>query len=114
MAGSFLDPLPTGFDAYVLSDIVHDWDDEHARTILAGCRRAAAPDGTVVLIEPVLGQGTGTAMDLFMLMCFGGRERTVDELVGLAADSGLELRGSGPVAEGRTALEFVTRTGITR
>jgi hypothetical protein len=45
-------------------------------------------------------------MDLFMLMCFGGRERTVDELAGLAADCGLVLRGSGPVADGRTVLEF--------
>lgn len=104
VAGSFLDPLPTGADAYLLSDIVHDWDDDHARTILAGCRRAAAPDGAVVVIEPVRGAGTGTAMDL--PMCFGGRERTVDELAGLAADCGLVLRGSGPVADGRTALEF--------
>ncbi len=106
VAGSFLDPLPAGADAYVLSDILHDWDDAHARAILTGCRRAAAPDGAVVVIEPVLGQGTGTAMDLFMLMCFGGRERTVDELAGLAADCGLVLRASGPVADGRTALEF--------
>lgn len=104
--GSFFDPLPAGADAYLLSDILHDWDDDHARRILAGCRRAAAPHGTVVVIEPVLGQGVDTAMDLFMLMCFGGRERTIDELARLAADSGLVLGSSGPIAEGRTALEF--------
>ena len=104
--GSFFNPLPVGADAYVLSDILHDWDDDHARKILAGCRRAAAPDAAVVVIEPVRGQGADTAMDLFMLMCFGGRERTVDELARLAADCGLRLHGSGPIAEGRTALEF--------
>lgn len=60
----------------------------------------------MVVIEPVRGQGVGTAMDLFMLMCFGGRERTVDELAELAAECGLVLHGSGPVADGRTALEF--------
>jgi SAM-dependent methyltransferase len=106
VSGSFFDPLPVGADAYLLSDILHNWDDDHARTILAGCRRAAAPNGTVVVIELVWGQGADTAIDLFMLMCFGGRERTVDELAGLAADSGLVLQGWGPVAEGRTALEF--------
>jgi SAM-dependent methyltransferase len=106
VTGSFFDPLPVGADAYLLSDILHDWDDEAARKILVGCRRAAAPNGTVVVIEPVRGQGAGTAIDLFMLMCFGGRERTVDELAGLAADCGLMLHSSGPVAEGRTALEF--------
>ena len=104
--GSFFDPLPTGADAYLLSDILHDWDDAHARTILDRCARAAGPGGTVIVIEPVLGQGVDTAMDLFMLMCFGGRERTVDELVRLAAGSGLGLRGSVAVADGRTLLEF--------
>jgi 2,7-dihydroxy-5-methyl-1-naphthoate 7-O-methyltransferase len=113
VCGSFFDPLPAGADAYLLCDILHDWDDEHARTILAGCRRAAAPNGTVVVIEPVRGQGADTAIDLFMLMCFGGRERTVDELAKLAADCGLILRNSTPVADGRTALEFaVTPAGV--
>jgi SAM-dependent methyltransferase len=106
VSGSFFDPLPVGADAYLLSDILYDWNDDHARKILAGCRRAAAPNGTVVVIEPVRGRGADTAVDLFMLMCFGGRERTVDELAALAADCGLMLHDSGPVAEGRTALEF--------
>ncbi|EFC78776.1 methyltransferase [Parafrankia sp. EUN1f] len=109
ISGSFFDPLPGGADVYLLSDILHDWDDEHARRILARCRRAAAPDGTVVVIEPVLGRGAGTAFDLFMLMCFSGRERTVDEITRLAADCDLVLRHAEPVADGRTALEF----GIT-
>ncbi|HEX4702928.1 MAG TPA: methyltransferase [Pseudonocardiaceae bacterium] len=106
VSASFFDPLPAGADAYLLSDILHDWDDDHAREILAGCRRAAAPNGTVVVIEPVLGQGADTAIDLFMLMCFSGRERTVDALTRLAADCGLVLNGSSPVADRRTALEF--------
>jgi SAM-dependent methyltransferase len=106
VSGSFFDPLPVGADAYVLSDILHDWDDEHAATILTRCRQAAAPNGTVVVIEPVRGQGVGTAMDLFMLMCFGGRERTVDELASLAAGCGLMLHSWGSVAEDRTVLEF--------
>lgn len=113
VAGSFFDPLPPGADAYLLSDIVHDWDDDHARAILEGCRRAAAPDGVVVVVEPVLGEGTGTAIDLFMLMCFGGRERTVEDLVALAADCGLvpHGHGHGSVADGRTALEFRVAPG---
>ncbi|MEV6832024.1 methyltransferase [Amycolatopsis sp. NPDC051102] len=105
VAGSFFDPLPPGADAYVLSDILHDWDDDHARRILASCREAAAPAGTVVVIEP-LRQGAGTAIDLFMLMCFGGRERTVAELEALAAECGLAPRGTAAVSDGRTALEF--------
>jgi hypothetical protein len=107
---SFFEPLPVGADVYVLSDILHDWDDEHALAILAGCRQAAGSSATVVVIEP-LRDGTSTAINLHMLMCFGGRERTVDELAGLAADCGLVLLGSSPVSEGRTALEFGVRGG---
>ncbi|HEX6358423.1 methyltransferase [Actinophytocola sp.] len=104
--GSFFHPLPTGADAYVLSDILHNWDDDHVREILSGCREAAAPNGTVVVIEAIRDRGTSTAMDLFMLMCFGGRERTVDELTSQAGECGLMLRGSGQVSDERTALEF--------
>jgi hypothetical protein len=110
--GSFFDPLPVGADAYVLSDVVHDWDDEHAREILAGCRRAAAPNGTVVVIEPARWEGTDTGVNLFMLMCFAGRERTVEELTALAADSGLVLRASSRVSDERTALEFRVAPGL--
>ncbi|MDQ7804900.1 methyltransferase [Amycolatopsis sp. A133] len=106
VAGSFFDPLPAGADAYLLSDILHDWDDEHARRILDGCRRAAAPGASVVLIEPVRGHGAGTAIDLFMLMCFGSKERTVEELTGLATGCGLAFRDAAPVTNGRWALEF--------
>ena len=106
VAGSFFDPLPAGADAYLLSDILHDWDDGHARKILTSCRHAAAPNGTIVLIEPVRGHGAHTANDLFMLICFSGKERTVDELTELAADCGLVFRASTPVTEGRMALEF--------
>jgi hypothetical protein len=106
VSGSFFDPLPTGGDAYVLSDILHDWDDTRARAILARCAQAVEQHGTVVVIEPFLGQGVDTSMDLFMLMYFGGKERTVDELVRLAADCELVLRESVQVADGRTLLEF--------
>ncbi|MFD0205651.1 MULTISPECIES: methyltransferase [Saccharothrix] len=106
VAGSFFDALPQGADAYVLSDILHDWDDEHARAILAECGRAVGPEGVVVVIEPIRGRGVDTGIDLFMLMCFNGRERTVEELAELAAGCGLALRDSAPVADGRTALEF--------
>jgi predicted nicotinamide N-methyase len=106
VVGSFFDPLPTGADLYLLSDILHDWDDDRARRILLGCRVAAGPGGTVVVTEPVRGYGASTGIDLFMVMCFGGRERTVDELVALGEDAGLVLRQAGPVSDGRTVVEF--------
>ena len=57
------------------------------------------------MIEP-LRESAGTATDLFMLTCFGGRERTAAELKTFAAERGLVLRGTAAVSDGRTALEF--------
>ena len=107
MAGSFFDPLPMGFDAYLLCDILHDWDDEHARLILTRCRKAAGTTGIVLVIESAGEADVSTGIDLFMLMCFGGGERPVETLTALAADAGLHLRTHHPVSQGRTLLEFV-------
>jgi hypothetical protein len=105
VAQSFFEALPGGADVYVLSDILHDWDDEQAGAILARCREALGRKARVVVVEP-LRDGTNTAINLHMLMCFGGRERSVEELAELAAGTGLALLGSSPVSDGRTALEF--------
>ena len=43
IAGDFFDSVPEGGDAYVLKDIVHDWDDDRAMAILRNCRRVMAP-----------------------------------------------------------------------
>jgi hypothetical protein len=44
-AGSFFDPLPAGADAYLLFDILHNWDDEHAHRILGRCVEAVHRTG---------------------------------------------------------------------
>jgi len=47
IAGDFFEAVPEGGDAYVLKDIVHDWDDDRATAILANCRRAMAQASTL-------------------------------------------------------------------
>jgi precorrin-6B methylase 2 len=105
-AGSFFDPLPAGADAYLLSDILHDWDDEHAHRILARCAEAAHPGGRVLVIEAVGGLGAQTEWDLVMLVLYGGRERRLDELRELAAVHGLAFDSLTPLTEQRSLLEF--------
>ena len=108
-AGSFFDPLPSGADAYLLSDILHDWDDEHAHRILARCAEAVDPAGRVLVLEPVGGRRAGTEFDLAMLAIFGGRERRVEEFRDLAAPHGLVLDAVIDVSDGRCLLEFSCR-----
>jgi len=81
VSGSFFDPVPAA-DTYVLSGILHDWNDERAAAIL-GTIRAAAPDhARVLVLQSVLQPGNephgAKWLDLLMLV-LGGRERTEPE-----------------------------------
>ncbi|WP_369805202.1 methyltransferase [Pseudonocardia sp. MH-G8] len=105
-AGSFFDPLPRGADAYLLCDILHDWDDDGAHRILGRCVEAVPPTGRVLVIEPVGGRRDSTGFDLAMLAIFGGRERRIDELDALAAAHGLTLDAVTDVSDQRCLLEF--------
>ena len=51
--GSFFESVPQG-DVYVLSTILHDWDDESAAAILRTIREAASPESRLILLEAVV------------------------------------------------------------
>jgi hypothetical protein len=78
VAGDFFERVPSG-DVYVLSTILHDWDDDRAEAILRTVRAAANRDARLVLLEGVVEPGNepdgGKWLDLLMLALFGGRER---------------------------------------
>lgn len=91
---SFFDELPTDGDAYLLSFVIHDWNDRDAARILRRCREAAGASGRVLVCERVSGGSDDldtTAHDLLMLVSVGGRERTVEEFHDLARSSGLRI-----------------------
>ncbi|WP_225812476.1 acetylserotonin O-methyltransferase [Streptomyces spinosus] len=96
VGGDFFDTVPGGGDAYVLSNIIHDWDDELSRRILRNCRTALGDDGRVLLVEAVLLERprptpTVSLMDLDMLLVAGGKQRTAGEFEVLLEKSGLRL-----------------------
>ncbi len=93
VAGSFFDPLPAGAGGYLLSDVLHNWDDDRAAAILRRCADAAGPDGLVFAIERLgeNGHAPSTELDMRMLAYFGGRQRDRGELTDLAAAAGFEV-----------------------
>src|SRR5206468_10770296 len=48
VAGSFFERVPAG-DVYILSTILHDWDDAHATSILRTIRDCAPPGPRVLI-----------------------------------------------------------------
>jgi O-methyltransferase domain len=95
-AGDFAQ-TPTGGDVYVLSRVLHDWDDERCREILSHCARAMPDRADLLIVERVLptddSPSLATAWDLHMMCNVGGRERRADHYARLLADAGLALVG---------------------
>ena len=87
--GDFFESMPFGHDAYILSHVLHDWNDEQYVSILRNRRRAMAPEGRLLIVEAVLPPGDvphhGKMMDLLMLTVTGGKERTAAEFDDLLA-----------------------------
>jgi hypothetical protein len=106
--GNFFEALPAGAGGYVLSGVLHDWDDQDARRILQRCADAAAETGKVLVVDHI-GDGQAgtpdTEGDLRMLCYVGGRERTLDQLGELAKSAGLQVSSVVP-AGSRSIVEL--------
>ncbi len=91
--GSFFERVPEG-DVYVLSTILHDWDDKSAAAILRTIRAAASHDSRLILLEAVVPTGNepGGAkwLDILMLALFAGRERSEAQWRALLEAGGFE------------------------
>jgi ubiquinone/menaquinone biosynthesis C-methylase UbiE len=96
VGGSFLESIPSGGDAYVLSHVLHNWSDGDARTILRNCRQAMKVGGRLLvvdaLVKPDRERDWAKLVDLEMMMLYGGRERTLEELAALLRGSGFEVK----------------------
>jgi len=105
-AGDFFqDPLPRA-DAYILSNVLHDWADAEARDILHAIRRAASDEAELLVLESPLPDGPeahhAKVLDIVMLALTGGRERTRAQYDALFAACGFRLDRivptTGPIA----------------
>lgn len=110
-AGSFFDSVPAGADAYILSHIIHDWNEQQCLTILGNCRRAMNPHGRVLLVEMVLPGGDtphpGKMLDMLMLVAPGGQERTAEEYGPLLDKAGFRLTRVVPTASPVSIVEAI-------
>jgi len=109
--GDFFVSVPSGGDAYILSLLLHDWDEERSVTILKNIRRGIAPNGRLLVVELVLPEGEapffGKWLDLHMAVLLGARERTANEFRELFAASGFKLQRIVPTSTGMSIVEAV-------
>jgi len=96
IGGDFFTGVSAGGELYLLSQILHDWEDDQCRIILRNIRHAMAPNGRLAILEAPLpdritGPDPAVELDLLMLVLTGGRERTVDQYHALLKAEGFAL-----------------------
>jgi len=96
IGGSFFQSVPGGGDAYLLSVVIHDWDDERATSILKNCRAVMEKSSRLLLIERVVPTNSTPPLetllaDLNMLIGPGGMERTESEFASVLSAAGFRL-----------------------
>ena len=111
VGGDFFTAVPDGGDAYVLSQILHDWDDERCVAILKQCRKVMPGHGKLLVVEIVLPLSEepsfGKWLDLHMLVVTSGRERTAPEYAALFDAAGFTLGRVVPTPAGPCVVEAV-------
>ncbi|GAA4548877.1 methyltransferase [Amycolatopsis samaneae] len=78
VGGDFFEAVPAGADAYLLAEILHDWNDTKAVELLRLCREAMPKSARLLILEQVAhedGSRWDDLLDLHMLVMVGGRER---------------------------------------
>ncbi|MDC0772605.1 methyltransferase [Streptomyces sp. HD] len=105
-AGDFLSTVPAGADAYLLKNVLHEWDDASCTRILRNCRESMADGGRVLVVAALAPEwdddGNSTALMYaaisdIQLLCLSGKERTENEYAALFAAAGLRLEKTVPL-----------------
>lgn len=95
VGGDFTVGLPDSGDVYVLSRILHDWDDQQCRGILKCCAESMPANADLLIVERLRPEDASSSLafawDIHMLCNVGGRERTRTQYQQLLADAGFTL-----------------------
>ncbi|HEX2517709.1 MAG TPA: methyltransferase [Chloroflexota bacterium] len=113
VGGDFFVSVPPA-DLYVLSHIVHDWDDARSVRLLRVCREAVQPQGRLLIVEkyipePMVRGAVPPGTDVNMLVLTGGRERTEGEYRALLGAAGWRLERVLPTSSISSIFEALPR-----
>lgn len=107
----FFKNIPSGGDAYLMSNILHDWTDEQCHLILTTCNRAMKAESRLLVIEMVIPPGNEPSiaklLDLEMLVITGGLERTESEFKDMLELSGFKFSRIIPTRENICIIEGI-------
>lgn len=106
--GDFFKSIPSGYDLYILKNVIHNWSDNDAILILKNCRKAMDNGATILLIGLIKKsqseriKSTDIAMDVLL----SGKERYLTEFEYLAEQAGLVIKDTKNINELYSIIEL--------
>ena len=109
MECDFFEKVPAGSDRYILSNILHDWDDNRCQATISNCCDAMHSESKLLIVELLIPSGNEFSivklLDLEVLVMGGGKERTELEFRDLLNNTDLILNRIIPTKENISILE---------
>ena len=94
-SGNFFESVTPGYDAILMKNVIHDWNDEECEIILRNCSSALQGNSFLYICEYIIGRNgyifNSNVYDILMMTIVTGRERTLDEYKVLLERSGFEF-----------------------
>jgi hypothetical protein len=112
IGGDLLTAIPVEADLYVLNGVLQQWDDAHARAILANCRKAMPQGAQLVIVERLLPEQAvddpaAIMLDLHMMAITGGRVRGLAEFAAMLSETGFARAKATPTPSGLSVIAAV-------
>ena len=112
IGGDLLTAIPVEADLYVLNGVLQQWDDAHARAILANCRKAMPQGARLVIVERLLPEQAvddpaAIMLDLHMMAITGGRVRGLAEFAAMLSETGFARAKATPTPSGLSVIAAV-------
>ncbi len=106
--GDFFSTIPIGYNAIILSRILHDWNNEKCKVILDNCFNALSKGGTLYVIENCsdLIQVDLSLLSLNMLAMCESYERSLSEYTELVSCAGFIMESTKQLNDLQTILIF--------
>ncbi|MBA7575074.1 Phenazine-1-carboxylate N-methyltransferase [subsurface metagenome] len=108
ISGDFLNKIPIKVDTIVMSRVLHDWDDSKVLEILKNINLSLKENGTLLLFEIIVPEDSnydvGITLNFNLLVCTGGKERTLKELQELLNKVNFEI---SQIKQGKSNISLI-------
>ena len=107
----FRDAWPEDFDAHLLSNVLHDWDEPTVRALLAKSHDALAPGGLLIIHDAFINaEKTGplhvAEYSALLMQITEGKCYSLGELRGFLNEAGFEFLEHKPTSVSRGYMVF--------